>query len=156
MHVCIPKPTERGQRHGEIVGQIRHGQRVGAQDLAADRYRLPLKGFCLGVLLQDAEQRSVIVHQLDGSGMMALGRVVKNRQRLLIQLSRPFQVAAPSVVFGKRARTHGNVWAIWRQHSSPDFKGFRKESLTRFEILTFDERSKGKNSARAVFSCSSP
>ncbi len=32
----VGQPAERGQRDGEIVGQIRHGQRVGAQDLPAD------------------------------------------------------------------------------------------------------------------------
>ena len=76
----VGKPAERGQRHGEIVGQIRHRQRAGAQHLPADGNGLSLQRLRLGIPVHGAEQRRVVVHQLDGPGMMALARITEDRE----------------------------------------------------------------------------
>ena len=59
----VGMPAERRQRHGEIVGQIRHRQRAWAQHLPADGNGLSLQGLRLGIPLHGAEQRRVVVHQ---------------------------------------------------------------------------------------------
>ena len=90
----VGKAAERRQRHGEVVGQIRHRQRAWAQHLPTDGKGLSLHRLSLGIPVHGAEQRRVVVHQGDSPRMVALARITEDGEGLPIQFARPFQVVA--------------------------------------------------------------
>ena len=146
----VGKPAERCQRDGEIVGQIRYGQRVGAHHLPAHGNGLSLHGFCRRMLVHVTKQRRIVVHQTDGPGMMARAGILEDSQGLLIQRPRSLPFAASIVVRGQCSETHGQIGMVPWQHPPPNLEGLRKEGPGSVEICTCHERSESKQRPRSL------
>ena len=91
-------PSQETHRDAQVVDEIRHGQRFGAEHLAADVDRLPLQLLGLGMLVQFSKQDRVVVEDRDRVRVPAVLHGRPHRQRLLVGLPGAVELVALPVI----------------------------------------------------------